>query len=244
MPNSQRAACSIESVARFHVSSTVVTVGNRIRATASASFSFIRLAGPHRSICLSLGGAKCAGQQTVLRGGSLVFGNRIRATAAASFSFIRLAGPHRSICLSLGGAKCAGQQTVLRGGSLVWHILRICDQPSIAMLDKDKVNLCLGIPTIERHEMGVTLSKHCVRDGEIMRVRILKNSLTISVTCSKTETAMTAETIFRSPNVVVEITYDNDSVFWRHLCCLLSSRVQNSSFARSVQPVCGAYAEK
>ncbi|VDP23252.1 unnamed protein product [Heligmosomoides polygyrus] len=54
-----------------------------------------------------------------------------------------------------------------------------------------------------------------------MRFRILKNSFTISVTCPITETAMTAVTIFRSPNVVIEITCDNESVFWRHLCCLL-----------------------
>ncbi|VDO88940.1 unnamed protein product [Heligmosomoides polygyrus] len=80
------------------------------------------------------------------------------------------------------------------------------------MLDKDKVDLRLGIPAIERREMGVTLSKHSVRDGEIMRVRILKNSLTISVTCPIAETAMTAVTIFRSPNVAVEIC-ENDSVF-------------------------------
>ncbi|VDO97220.1 unnamed protein product [Heligmosomoides polygyrus] len=32
---------------------------------------------------------------------------------------------------------------------------------------------------------------------------------------------MTAVTIFRSPNVIVEITCDNDSISWRHLCCLL-----------------------
>ncbi|VDP46014.1 unnamed protein product [Heligmosomoides polygyrus] len=32
---------------------------------------------------------------------------------------------------------------------------------------------------------------------------------------------MTAVTIFRSPNVAVQITCNNDSVFWLHLCCLL-----------------------
>ncbi|VDO84345.1 unnamed protein product [Heligmosomoides polygyrus] len=76
-----------------------------------------------------------------------------------------------------------------------------------------------------------------------MRVSILKNFFTISVTCPITETAMTDVTFFGSPNVG-EITCDNDSVFWQHLYCLLTCRVQNSPLARSEQPACEAFAEK
>ncbi|VDP63932.1 unnamed protein product [Heligmosomoides polygyrus] len=54
---------------------------------------------------------------------------------------------------------------------------------------------------------------------------------------------MTAVTIFRSPNVAVEITCDNDSVFWRHLCCLLIKQgpklVLRSLGAACLRSVCG-----
>ncbi|VDP13084.1 unnamed protein product [Heligmosomoides polygyrus] len=69
------------------------------------------------------------------------------------------------------------------------------------MLHKDEVDLRLGATAIERHQMGVTLSKCGVRDDEVMRVRTLKDSLTIIVTCSISKTALTAVTIFRSPHM-------------------------------------------
>ncbi|VDO89382.1 unnamed protein product [Heligmosomoides polygyrus] len=47
---------------------------------------------------------------------------------------------------------------------------------------------------------------------------VLKDPLTISVTCSIYKTIVAAITIFRSPNMTVEVTYD---FFSQYLCCLL-----------------------
>lgn len=62
-----------------------------------------------------------------------------------------------SLDLSLprrGELKSTAKRSVLRGDRFVPHNLRICDQLSIMMLNKEEAYLCFGIPATERHEMG------------------------------------------------------------------------------------------
>lgn len=71
---------------------------------------------------------------------------------------------------SEGELRSAVQRMLLCGDSLIGRN-RVCDHPSIAMLDKDEANLFLGIVSMEMHEMGVTLSKYAVRNDDVMRIR-------------------------------------------------------------------------
>ncbi|VDP02076.1 unnamed protein product [Heligmosomoides polygyrus] len=48
---------------------------------------------------------------------------------------------------------------------LIHHDLRVCDEPSVTILHKDKVYPDSDIPTTERDEVGVTFAKHGVHYG-------------------------------------------------------------------------------
>ncbi|VDP24212.1 unnamed protein product [Heligmosomoides polygyrus] len=62
----------------------------------------------------------------------------------------------------------ADQWAVLRGNRFIRHGLRICDKALVSTPNKDIVDLRFGVPAIKRDEVGVTLSKLGVHDGEEM----------------------------------------------------------------------------
>ncbi|VDO69343.1 unnamed protein product [Heligmosomoides polygyrus] len=68
---------------------------------------------------------------------------------------------------------------MLRGDRLIWHDLGVCDKTSVAIFHKYEVNLRFGIPTVVSNDVGVAFPKHGVHNGEVMRLRILKDTLTI-----------------------------------------------------------------
>ncbi|VDP32467.1 unnamed protein product [Heligmosomoides polygyrus] len=70
---------------------------------------------------------------------------------------------------------------MLWGDCFIWHDLRVCDENSVAVFHKDEIYPRLGVPTIERGEVGVALTKHSVHYGEVVRIRILKDTLTICI---------------------------------------------------------------
>lgn len=89
---------------------------------------------------------------------------------------------------SEGELRSAVQRMLLCGDSLIGHN-RVCDHPSIAMLDKDEANLFLGIVSMEKHRWEsrfrntlfamMTLCGSALRDW-------------LSITCSIFKTAVTA----------------------------------------------------
>ncbi|VDP38030.1 unnamed protein product [Heligmosomoides polygyrus] len=64
-----------------------------------------------------------------------------------------------------------------------------------------------------------------VHNGEAMRFRILKNTLTIGVTRPVSETTMTAVPVLRSTYVPIKVTSDYDDIFRRYPRCLLIKQV-------------------
>ncbi|VDO75760.1 unnamed protein product [Heligmosomoides polygyrus] len=78
-----------------------------------------------------------------------------------------------------------------------------------------------GGPAIERDEVGIAFTKYGVHCGEVIRLRILKDTLTICVTRPVSETTMTAGPVLRSTYVPIKVTTDYDDIFRQYLCCLL-----------------------
>ncbi|VDP01737.1 unnamed protein product [Heligmosomoides polygyrus] len=58
-----------------------------------------------------------------------------------------------------------------------------------------------------------------------MRFRIIKDTLTIGVSCPVPETTMTPVLVFRSTYVPIKVTSDYDDILRRYLCCLLIKQV-------------------
>ncbi|VDP05635.1 unnamed protein product [Heligmosomoides polygyrus] len=84
---------------------------------------------------------------------------------------------------------------MLWGDRIIRHDLRVCDNTSVAILDKDKVYLTLGAPTMD--------------------------TLTIGFTRPVTETTMTAVPVFHGTYVPSKVTSNYDGIFRRYFCCLL-----------------------
>ncbi|VDO66568.1 unnamed protein product [Heligmosomoides polygyrus] len=87
----------------------------------------------------------------------------------------------------------------------------------IVKLSENQCGFAAGCGTVD--------AIHTVQDGvhnvEAIRFRILKNTLTIIVTRTVSETTMTAVSVFRSTYVPIKVTSEYDDIFRRYLGCLL-----------------------
>ncbi|VDP58131.1 unnamed protein product, partial [Heligmosomoides polygyrus] len=114
----------------------------------------------------------------------------------------------------------------------------------LTILHKDKVYLCPGPIIIERDEVGIAFPKFGVHYGEVMRFRILKDTLTICVTRPVTKSTITVVPVFRRADVPINVTSDYDDISRRYLCCLLIKQAPKLILGLIGAAVCGAYAEK
>ncbi|VDP00041.1 unnamed protein product [Heligmosomoides polygyrus] len=86
-------------------------------------------------------------------------------------SFAHLVGYRRDTELLLNGIvsdERADLWTVMRCNRLIRHGLGVCDNALVATPNKDIVNLRFSVRAIKRDEVGATLSKFGIHDGEVI----------------------------------------------------------------------------